>query len=255
MRREPPSPTRPVTTFLGVLATTLATLVPPPLAAGAGDQRIAVDELEVERSYDATTRRFRSTAEPALELTLPDSYTYLGRLELTLEEAARVDRHLFAELDGGRLRSLVVLQFEHLLEGAEGSYHFTIPSGAGAAGSNYRFSPERIELGRSGYVHNTWAFDWRADAAANPDKEGGRTLRLLEERGLGVDAGWIMSRFVREVGPERRAELILFYMEPLDRRGHSLEELPDGGPATSRYDSLSAAVTSASLEVFGALRD
>jgi hypothetical protein len=221
------------------------------LLAGAA----AGDDGSVERRVDPARGLFTSAADPALELPVPEGFEYLGRLEFPLDDVAWVDLHLFADHQEGRIRRLVLLQFEGFVDTAEGSYRFAIPAGDGIAGSNYRFSPERIDLGGHGWVHNTWAFDLRAGARDEPGRESDRILRLLETRGLEVVAGWIMSRFVREVGPERRDELILFYLEPLDARGRSLAELPDGGPPSALYDELSAAVTAESLAIFRPLRD
>lgn len=207
------------------------------------------------RHFDTVSRRFTSTASPRLALAVPERYVYLGRLGFPLKEVAWVDRHLFAELEGRSVRSLLVLQFEGFLEGAESRYRFGIPSGADVAGGDFRFSPERVDLGGHHFVHNTWAFDWRASAASRPGFESDRTLRFLEGRGLEMEDGWMMSRFVREVGPEQRQELILFYLVPLATRGQALAAFPDGGPVSAVYDELSSEITAESLHIFDKLEE
>ncbi len=154
--------------------------------------------------FDAERRLFVSEAMPALELPIPEGCDYLGRLEFPIKDQAWSDRHLFARADGRRIERLVVLQFEGFLPEIEGRYGFSIPRSDQVAGSHYRFSPERIELGGYGYVHDTWAFDHRANAAENPGLESERTLRHLESEGWELADELIMSRFVREVGDARR---------------------------------------------------
>ena len=212
-------------------------------------------EDPVDRSFDPETRIFSSSADPKFELTIPADYLYLGRLSFPLKGIAWVDRHVFAKLSGNTVERAIILQFEHMLDGHEGAYAFGVPPEGQRAGANYRFSPERIDLGSHAYVHNTWAFDQREGATQQPGSESDRTLRYLDGRGLEIDDALIMSRFVREVGEARRRELILFYLEPLAARGHSLADFPDGGPVSSRYDSLSTKVTDESLSIFRTLRD
>jgi len=208
-----------------------------------------------DRRFDPESRVFRSTATPPLRLRVPPGFDYLGRLEFPLKGVAWVDRHLFADREGGRARRLIVLQFEGFLDGVDGAYRFRIPRGEGISGGNYRFSPEPVRLGGQEYVHNTWAFDQEKNAAEEPGAESYRTLRFLRERGVVLDAELIISRFVRAVGDDARHELILFYMEPLQASGHRLAEFPDGGPPRPAYDTLSAAVTRRSLDCLHLLED
>jgi pimeloyl-ACP methyl ester carboxylesterase len=207
------------------------------------------------RHFDPDRAVFTSAATPSFHLPLPEGFVYLGRLEFPLKGVAWVDRHLFAELDGRKILRTVVLQFEGFLEGATGVYSFGIPSGDAVAGSNYRFSPAPVALGSHDYVHNTWAFDQRASAEENPGLESDRLVRFLHGRGLEFDDAWIMSRFVRAVGPEARSEVILFYLVPLGERGHSLDEFPDEQPPSAGYDGLSETVTRESIEIFGKLEE
>ena len=205
------------------------------------------------RRFEPGAGVFVSAATPSFSLLVPEGFVHLGRLGFPLKDIAWVDRHLFAELQDRRIIRMIVLQFEGLLEGAAGSYSFSVPSGEEVAGSNYRFSPEPVRLGKHRYIHNTWAFDQRESAHDNPGHESDRLLRYLEGRGLDFDDAWIMSRFVRAVGPDSRDEVILFYLVPLSERGHTLTEFPDGQAPSASYDQLSEAISRESLEIFGKL--
>ena len=119
---------------------------------------------------------------------------------------------------------------------------------AQAAGSNFRFSPDRQRLGEFEFVHNTWAYDNGKNIEKNPAADAARTAELLARHGYVMDDELIMSRFVTEVGDARRNELIIFYIETLAKNKASLEDFPDGGPASEKFDRLSNSMTRRSLK-------
>lgn len=121
------------------------------------------------------------------------------------------------------------------------------------ASSNHRVSPERIDLGGFPFVHNTWAFDVVDNVDRNPHAESADTLELIRSGNLLLDTELIMSRFVTEVGPTHRAELILFYLEPLAAHGLTLEGLGESEVPSTDYIAASRSVTQRSLAVFDSL--
>ena len=151
----------------------------------------------------------------------------------------------------GGIDRLIILQFEHYIDGAQGRYKFAIPGVL--AGSNYRFSPHRIDLGGFGFVHNTWAFDFAENVSRNPSAESADTLELIRGGELQLDAELIMSRFVTEVGPSSRAELILFYLEPFADNGLTLIGLGESDVPRADYDAVSRSLTQRSLLAFDSL--
>ena len=202
---------------------------------------------------------FTSEAPPALRIRIDDRFEYLGRDRFILKGIAHVDRHHWiAVADGGdtkHVEAMIVLQFEGFLEGVDHQYRYRLRSGDEAAGSNYRFSPELIELGGADYIHNTWAYDNADNVRKNPGAEADRTQRFLAERGYRMDDERIMTRWVGVVGEARRDELIIFYFEPLAAHGHRVEDFPDGGPVSETYDRLSERVTRRALESFEVLSE
>ena len=194
---------------------------------------------------------FVSEERPALEMEIPEGFSYMGSTETLLLGSALAERHHFASVVGRRIDRLIILQFEHYIDGAEGQYNFVIPGVL--AGSNYRFSPRRIDLGGFAFVHNTWAFDFAENVSRNPDTESADTLELIRGGELRLDAEVILSRFVTEVGPTRRAELILFYMEPLAHHGLTLDALGESDMPRADYDAASRSVTQRSLTSFDSL--
>jgi tetratricopeptide (TPR) repeat protein len=205
-------------------------------ALGTGAERFVKDGV------------FVSTALPAFRLRVDSRFQYVGAARFLLKDIAEVERHHWVATDGDRVTAMVVLQFEGLVDGVEGSYRFAIPPPGEQAGGNYRFTPERVRLGGMDFVHNTWAYDDGKARREAPATEAAHTARLLAGRGYRLDDELIMSRFVTEVGPRQRDELILFYFEPLSRHGRRLAAFPDGGPANADFDALSEQVTQRSLE-------
>ena len=198
---------------------------------------------------------FVSESTPPIRIRVKEDFKYLGNSSFILKDIAAVDRHHWVFADDSEVRAMVIVQFEGLRDGVDGKYQFGIPEGADIAGSNFRFSPVRLDLGSDSYVHNTWAYENREGMESNPGAESTFTARLLEEHGYTMQDHLIMSRFVREVGPKQRDELIVFYIEPLSIYDQTLDHFPDGGPANEDFDRLSDEITRRSLNVIQVLDD
>jgi len=194
---------------------------------------------------------FYSDANPVLTLRVDPALDYVGLLRFPLMETSNVERHVWVAAEDSQVTTLLIFQFETIMTGVDGTYRFNIPGGARQAGSNFRYTPERIELGDHAYVHNTWAFDLGETARLNPRAESAHTTRMLAENGYELPNEFIMSRFVTEVGEDSRSEFIIYYMESLRAHGKSLEDFPDGGPPIEAYDTLSQSVKQRSLEAIG----
>ena len=177
-----------------------------------------------------------------MNVRIAPEFEYLGPETFLLGETHEAERHHFVKHDANEVTGLLVFQFERILDGVPGKYEFNVPPEEHIAGSNYRFSSQPVRLGSQDYVHNTWAFNTRQSAQENPGKESDRTLKMLEKHGYSINDGLIMARYVRAVGEDQRKEVIIFYMEPLDRNGHDFSDFPDGGPRTESFDRLSSAI-------------
>ncbi|MDH3439168.1 MAG: hypothetical protein OEM63_00340 [Gammaproteobacteria bacterium] len=194
-----------------------------------------------------------SRATPAMSVRIASDFEYLGPETFLLGETHEAERHHFVKRDANEVTGLLVFQFERILDGVPGKYEFNVPPEEHIAGSNYRFALQPVRLGSHDYVHNTWAFNTRESARENPGRESDRTLKLLDERGYKIDDGLIMARYVRAIGEDQRNEVIIFYMEPLDRNGHDIRDFPDGGPKTESFDRLSSAIVARARSAFEVL--
>jgi hypothetical protein len=194
---------------------------------------------------------FVSKRLPEIAIRLPASFRYLGSTAFVLRQLAEVDRHHFLETNPeGSMRSLVILHFESFLPAINGTFNYRMPHPPDRAGPAFRFSPEVVTLGEHEYIHNTWFFDAHEDIKSNPDAELVRTAQLLAELGYALPGELQMSRYVRVVSPDRKSEMILFYLEPLAPTGLRIEDFVAGGPAESVVDDLSDRLTARSGEVF-----
>ena len=203
------------------------------------------------RSFDSGL--LLSKADPAMKVRIDPAFEYLGPETFMLGDSHEAERHHFVRRDANDVAALLVFQFERILDGVPGQYEFDVPPEEHLAGSNYRFSAQPVRLGSDDYVHNTWAFSNRESAEQNPGKESDRTLRLLEEHGYQLADGLIMARYVRAVGEDQRKEVIIFYMEPLQRNGYDLSEFPDGGPKLESFDKLSETIVARAHDTFQVL--
>lgn len=225
--------------FIAVLRNRIA-----PLILGIGLFACAEDpstEFPLERRF--VDGALVSTARPEAAFRASGEFDYIGGFAFPLKGLARVERHVWAatgESDGRpEIERLIVVQFEEALEGQDIIYQFSIPPAEEASGGDFLFSPERVTLGRGAYVHNSWAFDQGRSARNDPGAESARLLAFLAERGLALEDELIMSRMVREVGADGRAEIILFYMEPLSAHGYSLADFPPDAPVSEAFAALS----------------
>lgn len=192
-----------------------------------------------------------SSANPKASITPSPEFDYAGRFSIVLKDTAHAERYHWVVAEDGKVRKLLIVQFEGFLDGVDGRYEFVVPS-SDLAGSNYKFSEAPVVLGGVGFIHNTWAFDHAAEARANPGMEAAATLAMLHEKGYEVEDALIMSRFVQAFGEDGRHEMIIFYLEPLSADGKTLAEFPDGEPLTEAYSTYSDAVAARSLESFDA---
>ncbi len=205
---------------------------------------VAAEPVVREWNGDALVSR----SEPVAEFSVASEFEYVGAFAFDLRGVARVERHLWAETEDNAISGLIIIQFERYLDGIDATYGFAVPPEDQRSGGDYLFSSERVSFGGPGLVHNTWAFDQGASAAEDPDAESAATLRFLEQHGLTLADEVIMSRAVRVSSADDRSEVILFYIEPLVRRGASLSEFDPNGPITPAFRAISLAVTNRHLE-------
>ena len=177
-----------------------------------------------------------STSDPVARITIDKELAYLGAFRFELKGIACVERQLFAVVENGRIRKLFIIQFEGILDSSSEIYRWPMR--------------DPIRLGDGDYRHNVFAFDTSVSIRDEPEAETARTDAFLQAKGLHLDSELVMSRFARVVGPDKKHELIFFYMEPLAGWHERVSDFDDGSPQTPKQRELAQQLTERSLHAF-----
>lgn len=171
------------------------------VAAGTGSSRDSARSRPSDAKRHVRNHTLVSRELPRMEMTVDSALTYIGSLEFDLKQTARVERHVFGSRDSdGRPERLLIVQFESILPGKKDAYTFGIDH------------PTR--LGACEYQTQTGPFSFHLAALARPGAEAERTKAFLAERKWPVDGeSFVVARYARVVGADKRAEIIVFYYE------------------------------------------
>jgi len=217
--------------------TTLATIVVTlgsPSRLWAGVPGPACSGAPTRRTFSRGI--FTSPALPAIRLQVAPAFRYLGCVAIRIGDLAAGERHVFAEVEGQRVRRLIILQFEGFLPGTQEIYRYPVRN--------------PVTLGNLEFGHTTFAFSVARSIAQGPGTEADSTRAFLQRQGLEWPDAQLATRFARIVGTERRNELLIFYHENVADSGHSLDEIVSDGDLRPEFAALPAQVTQRALEAF-----
>lgn len=165
-----------------------------------------------------------SPSRPALAIRVDPTLTYVGAHSIRIRDVAGGERHLFVDAEGGRAKRLVVLQFEGFLNGVDDEYRYDLSHSPVVAGFPFR--------------SNGFAFDMARSLREEPASEAAATHAFLTARGLEPPRFWAMWRSLTIADPDRRHELILFYVEDAQSHGLTLDDLYLGDQETEAWLGL-----------------
>ena len=203
------------------------------LVIGCGLSRSGGDTARQNRYVDDGV--LVSRCLPPLRFQAGSGFRYLGAHPIRIRDVAGGERHVFADTAGGRVRRLLLLQFEGYLEGVDGNYHYRITKPVRLAGETYN--------------QNVYFFD----AASDPAPEGEATRAFLAGQRLTWPREQMMSRLVRVVDSARRNELIIFYLESVADAGYDLTQIAEDGDPRPPFQALADSLTARSLRAFTVL--
>lgn len=170
-------------------------------------------------------QQLTSDSTPSITVDVSPAFKYVGRVPFALGDIAAGERHVFADLDGKRVKRLFVAQFEAYLPASHGSYQYSFEGALEMSGHRFRHT-----LG------------WYSDAALRqkqPGNEAALMMDFLVSKGYSVGDELLMSRFVTLGNEDRRSEFILFYLENARDDGVSIEGLEkDDAKWTAMKDAL-----------------
>ena len=151
----------------------------------------------------------RSAADPAADIVVDPAFSFLGRVSApVMNGQATAEQYWFVKADSGRITRMVVVHFERWNDGIAGAFNYPT------------FRMRR--LGDHDYLHQSFPLE-AACGLATPDARA-----LMRRAGLALAKECVATRFVRAASADRRSEMILFYVEPVDSLP-SVEGLGPGG--------------------------
>lgn len=212
-----------------------------PLCLGGFSIGVASAGPQTQARQDHPNRSVRenvliSDSFPNIRVKVDPGLRYVGSFVFTIPGMAVGERYVFVEARDKRVNRLFIAQFEGVLPTSAETY-------------NYNFATA-LPLGGHRFRQNTFAFSNRKGGEENPASEGPLTVDFLTRNGYAVPDEMMASRFVTVPDPERKHELILFYMESIAGSGHRLEEFYQGDSRTPLWEELSQDLTKRSLESF-----
>jgi hypothetical protein len=209
---------------------------------GIGVARCPESEPKVFRAFQTPPRRFvrgrvlTSDSFPNIKLRLSRAFHFIGKFSFTVPNMAEGERYIFAETQGRRVKRLFIAQFETILHDSSETY-------------NYSFK-DALTLGGHKFRPNTFTFSRRASVQKDPPDEGVLTTEFLTKKGYRLEDEVMVSRVVNVPDPERKHEMILFYMENISDSGHRLRDFYIGEERTPLWQEMSRALAKRSFESF-----
>lgn len=175
-----------------------------------------------ERTVDG--RVLTSRHSPAVQIRVPEPFTYAGGQRFILYEVADAEQHLFVEADERqRARRLYWVQFEGYLPDNE---------------HQYDYKGDIVEMGGLSWIANSAAR--QTDASPRPGSDGAYAREMLGARGYTLPVQVLWQRLVHLTDDTRRRELMIIYLEDLSATGLTAADLAEGGAAHDRWPAFAA---------------
>ncbi len=199
-----------------------------------------MDSQDVEQylAYQATVdgQQIISTGFPAGSVAFDSTLTYVGSDSFILYSIARCEIHLFADVDEQqRVQRLYWVQYEGYLPSL-------IPRSY-----NYSDEPFRTEIaGKTFYDGDNYYNIDEEKSEWAPDSDIAHVFALLEKEGYQFDGEVMRIRLVH-LDEQKKNELMIIYMEPMDGPGLSIEELGPGGKTTNAWTEAASALRTRAL--------
>jgi hypothetical protein len=167
---------------------------------------------------------------PAADLTIGESFRYVGGQVVNLYGKAEAEQHLFVKgASSGPIESFYWIQFEHFL-----------PSNDSA----YDYKPVRtVDIGDLSFIYDVKAFaDYEATRSHDdPASDGFAIGRLLTQHGLAFPKTAGRVRMFYLPGADRRSELMIIYGEALPR-DYQIPAAADGVPLDESSPELAKTI-------------
>lgn len=152
-----------------------------------------------------------SPAWPEIKIQVESGLRFIGVQQITIYKIAAAEVYVFVEADAQRkIQRQLIVQFEHFLP-------HTDPS-------TYRYNyatPHTITIGGDAYKTDLRVVPVGAFGVPDPESDVAQVNQFIESQGyirLTQDIEQVVvKRIMKELGEERRHEILWIYREPLNR--------------------------------------
>ena len=173
----------------------------------------------------------RSSADPRLLVSIVPELAYIGHLGgSAMGGKAEYEQYVFSEVSEGRLGRTFIVHFEHAVPGVDFSFNYPRHT--------------MVRLGKHEYLQQSWPIEkW-------PLFESPEMKKLLAKISASAPQRWLVNRYVRAIGKEKRSEIILFYLEPAGDLPAAVEDLGLGGARRDLWEPIQRALAERANAVF-----
>ena len=174
-------------------------------------------------------RTLSSADLPAVRLEFGKDFKYVGTHTFILYNVARAEQHFFVDADkDGRIKRLYWIQFEGYLPDNTNSY-------------NYK-GAKTVNIGGLDFFADVYARNIKT-SPGRPDSDAAKGRAFLESKGfrLGSDET-VSERFLHYIGPDKRNELMIIYIEDLGLSGMTAADLGPNGKDAAKWPTFSEGV-------------
>lgn len=173
---------------------------------------------------------------PKIVVRIDKKFKYVGKVDFRIRDVAVGERYVFVDARGKNVQRLFMAQFEHILPESTEIYRYSFDKALDFDGHKFR--------------QNTYAFSNLSAVTENPTGEAALTQTFLKEKGFRLEDELMMSRFITVPDPEKKHELILFYIENITPTKQRLADFYTGDEETEVWRRISQDLTKRSLGAF-----
>lgn len=177
-----------------------------------------------------------SLENPRLAIRPAAEFEFVGRHPFRIRDVAAGERFVFVDAADKRVERLLLVQFEAFLPGIDNYFRYDLSKSPIVASYPFR--------------SNGFAFDLTESRRRDPRNESSLTAVFLEERGYALPDQWMMWRSLTVPDPERRSEIIIFYVEDVASAGLTLHDLYQDDRDTEAWRSIQAELKQRASDAF-----
>lgn len=164
--------------------------------------------MDIQRTCQSNL--ITSPAWPEIQIQVEPGLTFIGAQQITIYKVAAAEVFVFVEADAQRkIRRQLIVQFEHFLphtDPATYRYNYTTPNTVNLNGERYKTDLRVVPVAAFG--------------VPDPESDVAQVNQFIESRGYtrltqNIEQV-VVKRIMKELGEDRRHEILWIYREPLN---------------------------------------